>query len=139
MQREKVVGSLVLWDSHLGKAVGGVHPDLCEAIDVAFLESKSHFARSMKAVAVKYQEITAMEGFPGLVEMQQHRGSLCGRCRCGSCQPGSKEKMISKHRELGYQRASPMSEQIPTTRSLTGTQSTPGLKTQLPYPTTEMQ
>lgn len=33
-QRVKVVGDLVLWDSPLGKTVGGAHPDLIEEVDM---------------------------------------------------------------------------------------------------------
>lgn len=33
-QRVRVVGDLVLWDSPLGKTVGGAHPDLIEEVDV---------------------------------------------------------------------------------------------------------
>lgn len=32
--RVKVVGDLVLWDSPLGKTVGGAHPDLIEEVDM---------------------------------------------------------------------------------------------------------
>ncbi len=52
----KVVGDLVLWDSYLGKTVGGAHPDLFEEIDVAAYEPKTHFARSMRTAAAKYEE-----------------------------------------------------------------------------------
>lgn len=36
--------------------MGGAHPDLFEEIDVAAYESKTHFARSMRTAAVKYEE-----------------------------------------------------------------------------------
>lgn len=55
-QSVMVVGDLVLWDIPLGKTVGGAHPDLFEEIDVAAYESKTHFARSMRTAAVKYEE-----------------------------------------------------------------------------------
>lgn len=57
-QRVKVIGGLVLWESPLGKIVGGAHPDLFEEVDMAAHRSGTHFARSMRATAVKYQEIT---------------------------------------------------------------------------------
>ena len=56
-QRVRVVGDLVLWESPLGKTVGGAHPDLFEEVQVAAHESKTHFARSMRTAAVKYEEI----------------------------------------------------------------------------------
>lgn len=56
-QRVKIVGDLVLWESPLGKPVGGAHPDLFEEIDMAVCESETHFARSMRTVVVKYEEI----------------------------------------------------------------------------------
>jgi hypothetical protein len=55
-QRVKVVGDLVLWDSPLGKTVGGAHPDLFEEINLSAYESKTHFARSMRTAAAKYEE-----------------------------------------------------------------------------------
>ena len=57
-QRVKIIGDLVLWEGPLGKTVGGAHPDLFEEVEVAAYESKTHFARSMRTAAVKYQEIT---------------------------------------------------------------------------------
>ncbi len=60
-QRVKVVGDLVLWESPLGKTVGGAHPDLCEGVDMALHNSETHFARSMRITAVKYQEIAEMQ------------------------------------------------------------------------------
>lgn len=53
----RVVGDLVLWESPLGKTVGGAHPDLFEEVEVAAHESKTHFARSMRTADVKYEEI----------------------------------------------------------------------------------
>lgn len=47
---------LELWDGSLGKTVGGSHPDLFEEIDISAHRSKTHFARSMRAAAVKYEE-----------------------------------------------------------------------------------
>ncbi|XP_031434591.1 uncharacterized protein LOC116223147 [Clupea harengus] len=58
-QRVKVVGDLVLWESPLGKTVGGAHPDLFEQVNMTAHESKTHFARSMRTAAIKYEEIPA--------------------------------------------------------------------------------
>ncbi len=129
-QRVKVVEDLVLWDSPLGKIVGGAHPDLFEEINVAAYESKTHFARSMRTAAVKYEETV---GEPGIQVMsksvqlpQETRAEtniaaasnreflewwkwdsigaacepMCGACRCGNCQPGGKEMTLAKEREL---------------------------------------
>lgn len=52
-QRVGVVGDLVLWNGPLGKTVGETHPDLFE--DTL---CKTHFARSMRMAAVKYEEVT---------------------------------------------------------------------------------
>lgn len=115
-QRVKVVGDLVLWEGPLGKTVGGAHPDLCEVVDMALHNSETHFARSMRTTAVKYQEIA---------EMQESRAEtkstiagrevldwwkwdsigaacepMCGGCRCGNCQPGGKDMTLSEEREL---------------------------------------
>ncbi|XP_067280641.1 uncharacterized protein [Pseudorasbora parva] len=115
-QRVKVVGDLVLWESPLGKIVGGAHPDLCEVVGMALHNSETHFARSMRITAVKYQEIA---------EMQESRAEtrttvmgrefldwwkwdsigaacepMCGGCRCGNCQPGGKDMTLSEEREL---------------------------------------
>ncbi len=67
-QRVKVVEDLVLWDSPLGKIVGGAHPGLFEEINVAAYESKTHFARSMRTAAVKYEETV---GEPGIQVMSK--------------------------------------------------------------------
>lgn len=42
-QRVKEVGDFFLWESPLGKTVGGAHPDLREVMDVAVYESETHF------------------------------------------------------------------------------------------------
>lgn len=57
-QRIRVVGDLVLWDGPLGKTVGGTHPKLFEEVKVSAHMSKTHFARSMRDAAVKYEELT---------------------------------------------------------------------------------
>ena len=126
-QRVKVVGDLVLWESPLGKTVGGAHPDLFEEVNMAAHESKTHFARSMRTAAIKYEEIPAEVPFmTKTVHMQDtivearhtattHRDFLewwkwdsigaacepkCGGCRCGNCQPGGKEMTLAEEREL---------------------------------------
>ena len=71
-QRVKVVGDLVLWESPLGKTVGGAHPDLFEQVNMTAHESKTHFARSMRTAAIKYEEIPAEVPFmTKTVHMQQ--------------------------------------------------------------------
>ena len=58
-QRIKVTADLVLWDGPLGKTVGGAHPELFEEeLTVTAYKSKTHFARSMRTVAMKYEEVT---------------------------------------------------------------------------------
>lgn len=56
-QRKRIVGDLVLWESPLGKTVGGAHPDLFEEVDMVTHRSKTHFARSMRTVTMKYKDI----------------------------------------------------------------------------------
>lgn len=59
-QPTKVVGDLVLWDGPLGKTIGGTHPDIFEAVDLAVLQSDTHLARSMRTASMVYKEnITA--------------------------------------------------------------------------------
>lgn len=55
-QPTKIVGDLVLWDGPLGKTVGGTHPNLIEAVDLAVLRSDTHLARSMRAASMAYKE-----------------------------------------------------------------------------------
>lgn len=125
-QRIKVVGDLVLWDRPLGKTVGGTHPKLFEEVEVSALMSKTHFARSMRAAAVKYEEFTGSlpernvssnEGpeIQGLTASTSRQGFLewwrwdsigavcepkCRGCWCGNCQPGGKEMTLAEEREL---------------------------------------
>ena len=110
------IRSLVLWESPLGKTVDGAHPDLFEEVDMAAHRSETHFARSMRATAVKYQEITKTQEFTAETKSTvAHREFLewwkwdsigaacepkCGGCRCGNCQPGGKEMTLSEEREL---------------------------------------
>lgn len=70
-QRLKIVGDLVLWDSPLGKTVAGAHPELLEMVDMAAYESKTHFARSMRTAAVKYEEIFEKAKAPCITKMSQ--------------------------------------------------------------------
>ncbi len=116
---------LVLWDSPLGKTVGGAHPDLFEEINVAAYESKTHFARSMRTAAVKYEETVEkpeMQVMSKSVQLPQETIAaasnreflewwkwdsigaacepMCGACRCGNCQPGGKEMTLAEEREL---------------------------------------
>ena len=128
-QRMKVIGDLVLWDSPLGMTVGGTHPDLFEEVEVNAHESKTHFARSMRTAAVKYEEFitspttstadqTCMQlknGATPKFTATSNREFLewwrwesigaaceprCGGCRCGNCQPGGKEMTLAEEREL---------------------------------------
>ncbi|XP_031731827.1 uncharacterized protein LOC116399095 isoform X1 [Anarrhichthys ocellatus] len=126
-QRTKAVGNLVLWDGPLGKTVGGTHPDLFEELTVSAHMSKTHFARSMRAAAVKYEELTSrtpvrlLPGRQVATKLQESSTSTtnkdflewwkwdsigaacepkCGGCRCGKCQPGGKEMTLAEEREL---------------------------------------
>ncbi|KAK5854462.1 hypothetical protein PBY51_015526 [Eleginops maclovinus] len=115
-QRVKVIGDLVLWESPLGKTVGGAHPDLFEEVDMAAHTSKTHFARSMRTAAVKYQEITEAQEFKAETKSTVAGKEFldwwrwdsigaacepkCGGCRCGNRQPGGKEMTLSEEREL---------------------------------------
>ncbi|XP_073797048.1 uncharacterized protein [Danio rerio] len=125
-QRVKIVGDLVLWDSPLGKTVAGAHPDLFEVVDMAAYESKTHFARSMRTAAARYEEIIEKAERPAITDIVKEgkspRSSLasnrefidwwkwdsigtacepkCGGCRCGNCQPGGKEMTLAEEREL---------------------------------------
>lgn len=122
-QKVKTVGDLVLWDGPLGKGVGGTHPDLFEACVLTAHMSKTHFARSMRTVALKYEEL-----IPFMTK--QHSSSSkrpshfsetntlitdkkflvwwrwdsigaaceprCGGCRCGNCHPSGKEMDLAE-------------------------------------------
>ncbi|XP_038143265.1 uncharacterized protein LOC119784992 [Cyprinodon tularosa] len=126
-QRKRVVGDLVLWESPLGKTVGGAHPDLFEDAEVAAHGSRTHFARSMRTAAVKYEEILrdTSEAEDSLLK-KEHQANVnftratnsefpewwrlesigaaceprCGGCRCGNCQPGGKEMTLAEEKEL---------------------------------------
>lgn len=126
-QRVRTVGDLVLWDGPLGKTVGGTHPELLEDLVVSAHLSKTHFARSMRAAAVKYEELTNRNpelsplNCQATMQVQESRTSStyqdflqwwrwdsmgaacepkCGGCRCGNCQPGGKEMTLAEEREL---------------------------------------
>ena len=58
-----MIGDLVLWEGPLGKTIGGAHPDLFEEVEMAAHTSETHFARSMRATAVNYQELTETKEF----------------------------------------------------------------------------
>ncbi|XP_048035062.1 uncharacterized protein LOC125260633 [Megalobrama amblycephala] len=129
-QRVKIVGDLVLWDSPLGKMVGGAHPDLFEAVNMTAHESKTHFARSMRTAAVRYKEVLR-ESDPMHISRAPKGNKMacanvgstlasgreflqwwswdsigaacepkCGGCRCGNCQPGGKEMTLAEEKEL---------------------------------------
>lgn len=128
-QRVRAVGDLVLWGP-LGKTVGGSHPELFEELTVSAHLSKTHFARSMRAAATKYEEVTinAQGRLPPSKQVTRefHESSTsttnrdfldwwkwdsiraacepkCGGCRCGNCQPGSK-MTLAEERELEVMR-----------------------------------
>ncbi|XP_070408825.1 uncharacterized protein [Nothobranchius furzeri] len=122
-QKVRSIGDLVLWDGPLGKTVGGTHPDLFEEVTLMAHTSKTHFARSMRTAAVKYQEFTknpASCQHPDHIETQCSTATSngdflkwwrwesigaacqprCGGCRCGNCQPGGKEITLAEEREM---------------------------------------
>ncbi|KAJ8347172.1 hypothetical protein SKAU_G00285730 [Synaphobranchus kaupii] len=129
-QRVKIIGDLVLWESPLGKTVGGAHPSLLEEVEVAVHKSKTHFARSMRTAAVKFKEIPkSPESLrrTQVSSLRQEEGTeirsttatsrevlewwkwdsigaacepRCGGCRYGTCQPEGKEMTLPEEREL---------------------------------------
>lgn len=115
-QRKKIVGNLVLWESPLGKTVGGAHPDLFEEVDMATHRSETHFARSMRTATMKYKEIfNAQEAQAETKSTTANKQFLewwkwdsvgaacepkCGGCRYGTCQPGGKEMTLIEEKEL---------------------------------------
>lgn len=118
------VGDLVLWDGPLGKIVSGTYPHLLEEIEVTTQHSQTHFAHSMKALAVKVEEhVVRRTG--GLLERESEVETCttaacnanilewlrwdsigaacnpsCGGCRCGKCSPGGKEMSLADEKEL---------------------------------------
>ncbi len=161
-QRLQRVSDLVLWDGPLGKIVSGVHPDLFEEVEVTTWQSETHFAHSMRTVAVKVEE--HFVGRPGShleqessVEVRTTAAcnkevlewlkwdsigaacdSTCGGCRCGKCTPGGKEMSLADEKELEIIKAGLTfrEREMPTATSRTGMRSTPGRKTQPLFPTT---
>lgn len=125
-QKVRSVGDLVLWDGPLGKVVGGAHPKLFEEFTLSAHMSKTHFARSMRAAALKYEEFISNnpeQAHKNTKDVQLHEASTsainqdflkwwrwdsigaaceprCGGCRCGNCQPGGKEMTLAEEREL---------------------------------------
>lgn len=124
-QRIRAVGDLVLWDGPLGKTIGGAHPKLFDQPVVSVHLSKTHFARSMRRAAVKYEELSGIpEQPPASIQVTDlqvphnagaHRdflewrkwdsiGAACRGCLCGNCQPGLKEMTLAEERELEVMR-----------------------------------
>lgn len=123
-QKVRSVGDLVLWDGPLGKTIGGTHRDLFEEVTLTAHTSKTHFARSMRAAAVKYMELSCKDtiscqspDYPSTPSntATSSRDFLkwwkwesigaaceprCGGCRCGNCQPGGKEMTLAEEREM---------------------------------------
>jgi len=123
-QRLQRVGDLVLWDGPLGKIVSGVHSDLFEEVEVTTWQSETHFAHSMRTVAVKVEE--HFVGRPGSHLEQESSVEVrttaacnkevlewlkwdsigaacdptCGGYRCGKCTPGGKEMSLADEKEL---------------------------------------
>lgn len=119
-QRIRVIGDLVLWDGPLGKTVGGTHPELFEELTLSAHMSKTHFVRSMRAAAEKYEELKVPEQLQSTKFQESNTSTSnrdflewwrwdgigaacepkCGGCRCGNCQPGSKEITLAEETEL---------------------------------------
>lgn len=128
-QKIRTVGDLVLWDGPMGKTVAGTHPELFEEVTVSAHTSRTHFARSMRTAAAKYEEHTCAvpvhppqsqraptSAQPQISSCAATTSSFidwwkwesigagcvprCGGCRCGNCQPGGKEMTLAEEREL---------------------------------------
>lgn len=84
----------------------------------------------MKAEAVKYQEITAMEGFK-----TRTKSTIAGRDWTGGNGTALGQPVSPSVEGLTYVQADVHSQEPHRDKW----KSTPGWKTQLPYPTTEMQ
>lgn len=123
-QKIRAVGDLVLWDGPLGKTVAGTHPELFEEIAFSAHMSRTHFARSMRTAAEKYEELTCINPIhpPSqqaslTIQHQQFISAAttrdflewwrwdsigaaceprCGGCRCGNCLPGGKEMTLAE-------------------------------------------
>ena len=117
-QKIRSAGDLVLWEGPLGKTIGGTHPDLFEKVTLMAHTSKTHFARSMRTAAIKYQEISNPVSYQSPILSNTATSSKdflkwwrwesigatcqprCGGCRCGNCQPGGKEISLAEEREM---------------------------------------
>lgn len=111
-QRIKAVGDLILWEGQLWKTVGGTHPKLFEELTVSAHMSKMHFAQSMRAATVKYEELTSrvpeqpLANSQATIQLQESSTAAvsldflkwwrwdsigaacepkCGSCCCGNC------------------------------------------------------
>lgn len=118
-QPTKIVGDLVLWDGPLGKTVGGTHPNLIEAVDLAVLRSDTHLARSMRAASMAYKETIIAQAEEGNALPRSTATTnkevlewfrwdsigaacspKCGGCKCGKCPPGGKEMTLREERDF---------------------------------------
>ena len=128
-QKISTVGDLALWDGPMGKRVASSHSELLEVVTVAAHTSRTHFARSMRTAAVRYEEHTCVVPIhppqiqQALIVAQSQQSNCaattsnfldwwkwdsigagcvprCGGCRCGNCQPGGKEMTLAEEREL---------------------------------------
>lgn len=155
-QRIRVVRDLVLWDGPLGKTFGGTHPDLFEDVAMLAHTSSTHFARSMRTAATKYEEFTVRISVQQPPISQFHHDiqesttlttcqdflewwmwdsvgaackPRCGGCRCGNCQPGGKEMTLAEERELEVVRGGlsySTSQVTATAKTHTGMPNIPG-------------
>lgn len=57
----KIVRDLVLWDRPMVKTVGGTHPNVFEAVDLAVLRSDIPLTRSMRTASIAYKEIIIVQ------------------------------------------------------------------------------
>lgn len=118
-QPTKIVGELVLWDGPLGKTVGGTHPNLFEAVDLAVLRSDTHLAGSTRTASIAYKETIIARAeersTPTRSTATTNKEVLdwfrwdsigaacspqCGGCKCGKCSPGGKEMTLGEERDL---------------------------------------
>lgn len=78
--------------SPLWKTVGRAHLELLEDVELMAHESKTCFARSMRTVAVKCEEIFTDQWevnnyHKPWISLMVEVGKHCGGCHCGNCQP----------------------------------------------------
>jgi len=124
-------------------------------VDIGTHRSETHFARSMRATAVKYQEITALfaaetkatvahKEFLGLWKWDSIEVACEPKCegsRCGNYHPGAKEMTLNGKRELKIIRKGftySTSKQILSVMKPTVAQNTPVFKIQVLFPTTRV-